>query len=236
MCLAAGVVVSGLGIGQTSAVASTGHAATSAQALRTCVDRWNQNNMVSWGSMSVRISIRGLSPRERSALSIPKPAQRLCTVSLASRPGDNSWICRMDTEGGYDCPLVTSDGMPPLRNANGRTDSRGVLELAVPLTGTQATPPLAWQRRYPHVDGFILPWTRSGKLRSGLRFVATERGRCGFWVEHRLPRSAGRCVTSTGAIAEPCFPQRQTFRAGDLAACGGPGDTRLVRWKTAGRL
>ena len=198
------------------------HASTavSSQALRTCVDRWNQDNMVSWASMSVRISIRGLNTRERSVLSIPNPGRRRCTLSLADRPGGNSWICQMDDAGGYDCPLVTSDGMPPLRNANGTTDHRGVLKLDVPLMGTHATPPLPWQRRYPHVDGFILPWTRAGNLRSGLRFVGTDRGFCGGGVEHRVPRSAVRCVDSRSAMIDPCFPQRRYFRAGDVAACG----------------
>jgi hypothetical protein len=230
------VVVLGDVSGRARATPSTDRAAPSAQALRICVDRWNQDNMVSWGSMSVRISIRGLGARERSVLSIPNAGQRRCTLSLAGRPGDNSWICRIGDTGGYDCPLVTSDGMPPLRNANGTTDHRGVLKLDVPLKGTHATPPLAWQRRYPHVDGFILPWTRAGKLRSGLRFVGTERGACGFWVEHRVPRSAGRCVSSAGVIFEPCFPQRRNFRAGDVAACDAPGYTRLVRWVITGRL
>jgi len=193
--------------------------------------------MVSWGSMSVRISIRGLGARERSVLSIPEPAERRCTLSLAGRPGDNSWICRIGDSGGYYCPLVTSDGMPPLRNRNGRTDQRGVLKLDVPLKGTHATPPLSWQRRYPHVDGFILPWTRAGKLRPGLRFVVTERGSCGFGSEHRVPRSAVRCVDSrTAAITDPCFPQRRNFRAGDVAACGAPGDTSFIRWVITGRF
>lgn len=238
ICAAVGglVVVSGDGIGWARAAPSTDRAAPLAQALRTCVDRWNQDNMVSWGSMSVRISIRGLGARERSVLTIPNPGQRRCTLSLAARPGDNSWICRIADTGGYDCPLVTSDGMPPLRNANGTTDHRGVLKLDVPLKGTHATPPLPWQRRYPHVDGFILPWTRAGKLRSGLRFGGTERGSCGFWVEHRVPRSAGRCVSSAGVIFEPCFPRRRYFRAGDVAACDAPGDTSFIRWVITGHL
>ena len=105
--------------------------------------------MLSWGSMVVRISIRGLDARERSVLSERNPAQRHCTLSLAARPGRDSWICIIDATGGYECPLVTSDGMPPLRNKNGTTDRRGVLKLDVPLAGTHATPPLAWQRRYP---------------------------------------------------------------------------------------
>jgi hypothetical protein len=237
LVLVALVVALGGGDGSARAAPPTDPGASSAQALRTCVDRWNQDNMVSWGSMSVRIAIRGLDARERSVVSFGDDAQRRCTVSLAGRPGDNSWICRIGESDGYDCPLVTSDGMPPLRKANGKTDQRGVLKLDVPLQGTHATPPLAWQRRYPHVDGFILPWTRAGKLRSGLRFVVSERGRCGFWVEHRVPRSAGRCVDSrTGAITEPCFPQRRHFRAGDLAACDAAGNTKYIRWLITGRL
>jgi hypothetical protein len=87
------------------------------------------------------------------------------------------------------------------------------------------------------VDGFIFPWTRDGKLRAGLRFIATERGACGFWVEHTVPRAAGRCVDSrTSAITEPCFPQRRNFRAGDLAACSAPGHTTFIRWTITGRF
>src|SRR5436305_5032566 len=65
MCLAVGcLVVVGEGHGWAAA-------APSAQAVRTCVDRWNQNNMVSWGSMSVSIAIRALDARERVVLSLP---------------------------------------------------------------------------------------------------------------------------------------------------------------------
>jgi hypothetical protein len=93
--------------------AVSGSAVTPAQALRTCVDRWNQDEMTSWGSMSVRIAIRTLNARERVAVSFGDDARPRCTVSLANRLGDNSWICREDDSGGYACPLVTSDGMPP---------------------------------------------------------------------------------------------------------------------------
>jgi hypothetical protein len=53
-------------------------------------------------------------------------------------------------------------------NKNATTGERGVLKLDVPLARTHATAPLAWQRRYPHVDGFIHPWTSAEKLRRGL--------------------------------------------------------------------
>ena len=217
--------------------AVSGSVASPAQALRTCVDRWNQDKMVSWRSMSVRIAIRALDVRERDRVSFGDDGQRRCTVSLADRPADNSWICRIGDSGGYECPLVTSDGMPPLRKTNGRTNKRGVLKLDMPLKGTHATPPLRWQRRYPHVDGFVLPWTRAGTLRPGLRFVGTERGACGSFVETRVPRSGVRCVDRrTAAWTEPCFPQRRNFRAGDLAACSGPGLTSFTRWLVTGRF
>jgi hypothetical protein len=107
------------------AAPSTDPAVSSAQALRTCVERWNQDNMVSWGSMSVRMAIRALDAHERARVSFGDDAQRRCTLSLAGRPGDNSWICRIGNAGVYVGPLVTSDGMPPLRNANGSTGQRG---------------------------------------------------------------------------------------------------------------
>jgi hypothetical protein len=31
----------------------------------------------------------------------------------------------VDARGGYECPLVTSDGMPPLKNKNATTGGRG---------------------------------------------------------------------------------------------------------------
>src|SRR3954462_4838046 len=156
----------------------------------------------------------------------------------ASRRVRSRLICRMGYAGGSVCPLVTSDGMPPLRHPNGATDHRGVLRLKRPLKRTHATPPLRWQRRYPHADAFIVPWTRAGKLRPGPRFVRTEeRGRCGSFVETRVPRSAVRCVDNrTYAWAGPCFPQRRNFRAGDLAACTAPGLTSFVRWRITARL
>jgi hypothetical protein len=231
-----GLVLTACDSGKKAQQGKTPARASSAQALRTCVDRWNQDRMVSWGSRSVRIAIRGLDAGERSSLSEPHPGRRVCTLSLAGAPGDNTWICQIGSSGGYSCPLITSDGMPRLRKPNGTTDRKGVLKLGVPLPGTHPTPPFPWQRRYPHVDAFILPWTRGGKLRSGLRFGVTERGPCVRFVEHVVPRSAVRCIDRrTYAFTDSCFPQRRNFRAGDLAACGAPGDTSFIRWRITGR-
>lgn len=219
----------------TDASSRGGRAESSAQALRTCVDRWNQGNMIGWPSRSVQIGIRALTARERSVLSLPDHAQPRCTLSLANRPGENTWICRILNSGGYDCPLVTSDGMPPLKDANAKTDKRGVLTLDLPLSNTHATPPLAWQR-FPHTDGFILPWTPSGTLRPGLNYYpGTEHGACGVEFEHVVPPSAGRCVVPAGTYW-PCFPRRRKFVVHDLAACGSPGSTQFARFVVTARL
>jgi hypothetical protein len=195
--------------------------------------------MLSWGSMSVRIAIRALSTRERSVLYEPNRAGRRCTLSLAARPGQNSWICQIDAAGGYECPLVTSDGMPPLRNKNGTTDRRGILKLDAPLEGTRATPPLAWQRRYPHIDGFILPWTRARRLRPGLSFDRAGearhlRGHCFHGSQQTVAKAALRCVSDVQL--DPCFaPAPDWNHRGAIVACAYPGWTRFSRFVITGR-
>lgn len=195
--------------------------------------------MLGWKSMSVRVAIRGLTRRERERLYEPNPGERSCTLSLAGSPGDNTWICILSPTGGYECPLVTSDGMPPLENPNGRTDRHGILR-GVPLAGTHATPPLAWQRRYPHVDGFILPWTRDGQLRPGLSFIRTEgaqhlRGSCSPGSEHIVPKASLRCVSDLQL--DPCFaPSAHWNHRGTVVACGSPGWTHFSRFVIAQRF
>jgi hypothetical protein len=189
--------------------------------------------MLSWGSMSVRISIRTLNARERSVMSGFDRGPR-CTLSLAGRPGSNSWICIIDPAGGYECPLVTSDGMPPLRNKNGTTNRRGVLKLDVPLEGTHAPPPLAWPRRYPHVDGFILPWTRAGTLRRGTSFdqaggARHYRGSCSLGSQQTVAKAALRCFSDVQF--DPCFaPAADWNHPGTIVACADAGWTSFGRF------
>jgi hypothetical protein len=231
LCLAGSLSVAAIaaGVGSSAGEARATAAGASRQALRTCVDRWNEDNMVGWKSRSVRIAFRALTAQERRHVSFGDDARRRCTVSLA-QPGSGTWICRIESAGAYDCPLHTSDGMPPLKHSNGRTNRHGVLVLDSPLSGTHATPPLRWQRVYPHVDSFILPWTRAGRLRPGLHFETTRRGACVDFLEVVAPAPAGRCLPRDGAgFYEPCFPQRRHFRRGELAACSGAKPTTFVR-------
>jgi len=110
---------------------------------------------------------------------------------------------------------------------NATLDKRGVLVLDVALKGTHPTPPLAWAR-YPRVDGYVHPWTSSGKLRAGLHVKGEHRGRC-FLVDETA-RSAISCLAGNSRY-DSCFPQRRPWRRGELAFCSfGPGSTTFTRW------
>ncbi|HST25902.1 MAG TPA: hypothetical protein VLJ76_07915 [Gaiellaceae bacterium] len=222
---------------------------SAAQALRTCVDRWNQDHMLGWGPTLVSISIRRLDVREEAHVGIYDRTKR-CTVSLAvfwprSHPGcsggavesgrpnfcvetTTTSVCVGNQAGGYWCSRY-ADGDPPLRNRNATTDPRGVLTLDVPLSGTRATPPLSWQRRYQHIDGYIHPWTAAGTLRRGLTFAGQYRGTCIRGSEQTHDASALRCYSN--GWFDPCFaPTRNRHLTGGIVACADAGSTTFVRF------
>ena len=248
-------LVAGIAIAWVGSGALAGSVATPDQALRTCVDRWNQGNMVRWGPTLGSVSIRRLDTREEDELGL-RDGLRRCTVSLATWAQrdrytgcsggaamagypkscvyrNRSWTCVINKAGGYECPIFHEPG-PPLRNKNATTDERGFLTLDFPLTGTHAVPPLAWQG-YPHIDGFIHPWTRAGELRQGLTFDqiggARYHGNClsGAPSEFTFDKSAIRCVSDVQF--DPCFPPPGDWnRRGVVVACGAPGYTSFGRF------
>ena len=206
-----------------------GHLAiSSAQVLRTCVDRWNQSNMVGWGPAPVNVAFREPNANEHSSMVLS--SRRQCIVAIPA--GGGTWTCVLVSPGAYWCPPLHEPTGRPLTHKNATINGRGVLNLDVPLPGTHPTPSLTWQR-YPHLDGFVLPWTRRGKLRAGLRFQGEGRGRC-FRVDETA-RAGISCLRPDDSRFDACFPQRQHWRAGDLAACGGLGGTSFVRWTITGR-
>ena len=93
---------------------------------------------------------------------------------------------------------------------------------------------LPWQRRYPHVDGFIHPWMRAGKRRQGLTFdqgggARHYRGTCVRGSEITLEKSALRCFSDVQF--DLCFaPTRDWNRPGAVVACVSAG------WRTFGRF
>jgi hypothetical protein len=210
-------------VGGALLVTGFSHESSSAQTLRMCVDRWNQGNMVGWGPAPANVAFRRPLAKEHSTMELS--SSRQCIVAVAA--GGGTWTCVLITTGAYWCPPLHEPTGPVLRK-NARIDRRGVLALDRPLKGTHPTPPLAWQR-YPHVDGFVEPWTSSGTLRPGLRFKGEGRGDC-FRVDETV-RSGISCLSlATLNRYDACFPQRRHWGVGDLAACTGLGDTTFVRW------
>jgi hypothetical protein len=179
--------------------------------------------MVGWGPAPVNVAFRRPVAKEHSSMVLP--AHRQCIVAVPA--GGGTWTCALIRSGAYWCPPLHEPTGPPLTNKNATIDERGVLELDSPLKGTHPTPSLAWQR-YPHVDGFVEPWTASGKLRPGLRFTGEGRGPC--FVVSETARSGISCILPTLGRYDACFPQRRHWRVGDLAACGDLGHTNFVRW------
>jgi hypothetical protein len=194
-----------------------------AQALRTCVDRWNQSNMVGWGPGAANVAFRRPLLKERRSISLSRARQ--CIVAIAV--GDGSWTCVLADSGAYWCPPLHEPTGPALKR-NSQLDAYGVLTLDRRPKDTHATPRLPWQR-YPHVDGYVQPWTPAGKLRPGLRFKGSERGRC-FLVSETV-YSGLSCLAPDLERYEACFPRRRDGGRGELAACAyGPGYTRFTRW------
>jgi len=258
LCLVLGALalaaVVGCGTGKTSG--------QSGQALRTCVDRWNQEDMVGWGPALASVSVRRLDAARLAELGLRDPALPRCVVSLAlewrrdpkagcsgyaavsGNPGicvnrSASWSCAINSLGAYVCPLPHEPPPIPLKGGNATIDTRGLLRLDVPLEGTRATAPLAWQR-YPHADGWIEPWTSSGTLRPGLRLIENAYrggGSCFPDSEFSSAKSAIRCVWRGVDIVDPCFPQAADWNhRGAVVACAGrPGDTTLLRFVVAKR-
>jgi len=84
-----------------------GHHGSRSQTLRTCVDRWNQGNMVGWGPGPVNVAFRRPNAKEHSSIQLS--SSRLCIVGIAV--GDGTWTCAMSSTGAYWCP--------PLHEATG---------------------------------------------------------------------------------------------------------------------
>ena len=182
--------------------------------------------MVAWGAAPANVAFRRPVAKERASIELSP--RRQCIVAIAA--GGGTWTCVLGSSGAYWCPPLHEPTGPQLKR-NARIDKRGVLVLDQPPRGTHPTPPLAWQR-YPHVDGFVEPWTAGGTLRPGLRFKGEGRGGCVVVDETAL--FAISCLTPDLRRYEACFPQWQNWQPGDVAACGRLGDTSFLRWTITG--
>jgi hypothetical protein len=123
------------GFGDTSFVrwTITSGPPADAQALRTCVDRWNQGNMVGWGPTLASVDVAVRRVRD------PVGQQSRCVVALAAHYKrhvyrDKTYVCVLSPGGAYGCP-TNAEGSPPLRMPNATTDEHGALRLDRPLKG-----------------------------------------------------------------------------------------------------
>src|SRR5438046_1639249 len=99
-------------------------ASPSLQALRTCVDCWNQANMLGWGPNLVDVAVRRLVPAEVHNVGFYGSAP-LCVASIASKLHEQTLVCVMNSAGAYECSRY-SDGAPALRRTNSKLDAHGV--------------------------------------------------------------------------------------------------------------
>jgi hypothetical protein len=252
------VVPAGSATGTSERSGATRLTRPAAQALRTCVDRWNQGNMRDWGPALASVGVRRLDGTRLRALGLPFGPRR-CVVTVAFEyrlgPGERcsppsrllgrkrcvdrsgTWSCAIDRFGAYVCPLRHEPDRVALRNENAMLDGRGVLRLDAPLSGTRPPRRLAWQR-YPRIDGFVYPWTRAGTLRAGLTFTSTYPGggTCGAGSEEVGASFAVRCVWHGQFQVQPCFaPPRWWNHRGAVVACpNGAGATTFGRFVIGG--
>ena len=132
---------------------------SAAQALRTCVDRWNQDNMVGWGPTLVSISVRRLRAREADHLGIYDHRPH-CTASLAVfAPRDTQTGCSgeavmpghpkfcVSTEATFVCVINKLGGYECSRYADGARSSIGkrVLQLVRPARVVEEMCGRQWQ-------------------------------------------------------------------------------------------
>src|SRR3954451_10896403 len=100
--------------GRTTSLAPPhGRTRSAAQALRTCVDRWNQENMVDWGPGGANVAVRRLDASERTADGLRGDARQGCVVSLISDRG--TVACAIARFSAYWCPPLHDTYGPPLK-------------------------------------------------------------------------------------------------------------------------
>jgi hypothetical protein len=233
--LAAVLVVAAL----VAASCGSGHSSTAAvthasQALRTCVDRWNQDNMVGYRYRHGDVEVALVRPwRLLSLATGERGRDKRCILMLGPEKAHPVY-CVLARSGAFYCPYSPIEG-PRRTTTNATLGKSGVLTLHMSLAGTRAAAPLAWQR-YPHVDGYIHPWTRDGRLRTGLRLRAWKLGHgpCHTGTEEIPDPAAIQCVVGrTMGHTGPCYPEKRHWGPGDIAACGGVGPT-FYRWRITG--
>jgi hypothetical protein len=202
------------------------NALSTSQALQQCVDRWN------WMHYHGAFSPTG-------AVVPARVATHPCRIKVAyrfekSNPAYKHYLstyfpCRLNRYGAFVCALHASGPVngPPLRGLNASWDpGLGVMRLYDPPAHSVPAAKPEWVRRYPVQDGFIVPFTRSGRLRRGLALVRRPSLTCEMFTNIGQRWPAYDCG---GAGELYCFPSTLSPRNNQLAACSSSQGSRLFR-------
>jgi len=191
--------------------------------------------MVGYGYLAGQAEIAFLRPgRDLSRAIGAKPREKRCLVMFGSSRSHPAY-CVLGAGGAFFCPYSDVAG-PRMTDVNATLNKNGILKLHIPLSGTHPARTLPWQR-YPHVDGYIHPWTSSGRLRTGLRLRAWKQGHgpCYRRSEDIPDKAAITCLMPNLGRTGPCYPRTSNWKPGDTAACGGSGNLTFARWKITAR-
>jgi hypothetical protein len=211
MCAARTLAVV-LAVLSATAVAARGATGLSRpQALQQCVDRWNWMNYRG-----------GFSP-ERNVVPVKVQAHP-CRIEIAYRfkksdPAYKHYLstyfpCHVNRFGAFVCPehaYGIPDG-PPRTGFNARWNPRvGVMRLSNPPAHRIPAAKPAWIRQYPVELGFIVPFDRDGRLRSGLSLVGRPHRACTTYADIRERSTLYGCGAGYYCFA-PSLPPRNHQR------------------------
>lgn len=206
--------------------------------LQLCVNEWNLMNPTRFAAV-----IAAVTALPRCTVTLPQkytpvPGQSCSrgdtsvvarTVHCLAR--DVGFICRLNKHRAYECPEHGSKISVATWNA--RLTTSRILTLNRPPHPRPPTSPPGWTTRYPHADGFIIPWIDStGRLRKGLTLAGSQEGPCAGASDATNAPTALRCYGQT-RVFDPCFPSSRRWSTGKtVAACAeAPGSTRFVRFR-----
>jgi hypothetical protein len=209
-------------------------------ALQLCVNEWNLMNPTRFSE-----TIAAVTALPRCAVTLPNtysPSPGMSSCSLGYKPVRARTLhclalslgfrCTLNQYRAYECP--SHGGEISVASWNARLTTTGALILDRPPQPRPVTKPPGWATRYPHTDGFIIPWIDdTGKLRGGLTLAGSDAGAC---ASHGSGATGVptvlRCYGRT-KVFDPCFARfRNWATVGTFAACPeAPGATRFVRFR-----
>ena len=185
-----------------------------ARAQQACADRWSLMNFT-YQEPGSEVIITGTSP---CALNV--------NYGDNGNGGFNVLPCEVNKFGAWACASHAQMILEAPVAWNAHIENRGKLALDAPPANPPAVKRPSWVKRYAVRNGYIVPFDRKGRLRSGLKLHgSSSRGiqGCGVGTVHETTELS--CVTGY-----TCFSKHRRLRAGDPIACpDAPGSTRFTR-------